>query len=122
MKTKMFEVRDVATFIPVLAIQMEPTCDTERYLLARTGYGRSPAEQARYVFVARVAGGRGGATCDPYDWADGSRTMQVAHQHILENFDTLETGAVVDVQFILGMKPSPAMAERIETALGLDET
>jgi hypothetical protein len=37
---------------------------------------------------------------DPYEWGD--RTKYVAHKYIQEEFDNLESCAVVDVQYILG--------------------
>ena len=41
----------------------------------------------------------------------GTRTFHVAHQHILANFGTLEDGAVVCVEHILGERPEPKPTE-----------
>lgn len=46
---------------------------------------------------------------DPYDWGD--RTMTVAHQYIESNFDQLNNGDVVDVEFILGETSVPKRSE-----------
>lgn len=112
MKAKMFEVRDAHTYIPVLAVKMEPTCEADRHLLARSGYGLMPAVQAQYIQLTQVYGGHGRSLCDPYEW--GGRTMPTAHKFIIEQFDTLENGAVVDVQFILGEVPAPCRSAREE--------
>jgi hypothetical protein len=104
-------VRDRDTFIPVLAVQLNPSCEADRYLLARAGFGRSSFEQAAYVLLARIAGGEGKATCDPYDWG-GSRTLQVAHDFIIKNFAGMAPGEVVDVEYILGEKPVPKISEQ----------
>ena len=109
MIAKTFEVRDRATFVPVLAIQLEPGCEADRYLLARAGFGTTPGEQRKYVQVVRVSGGGGKSTCDPNDWRD--RTMAVAHQYLVNNFSELASGSVVDVEFILGESPSPKNSE-----------
>jgi hypothetical protein len=110
--TKCFEVRDRATFVPVLAVKMNyPQLDerqymAQRYLLARCGYPRSSPHS---VLLTKLAGD-GRATADPYAWGD--RTFTVAHGWILDNFDALENGAVVDVEFLLGESESPKRSER----------
>jgi hypothetical protein len=114
METKLFEVRDRATFIPVLAVRLKPGCEEDRYLLARSGYGRSPADQGRYVYMSKIAGGSGRATCDPNDWGhDGTRTLAVAHAHIVQHWGNLLTGDVLDVEFILGEATAPKVPERL---------
>ena len=114
MQTKILEVRDRNTFIPVVAVQMFPSplpsChEQQRYLLRRVGYPCDDPEQAQ-VLLAR-ANGDGHAYSDPYQWV-GSRTMQVAHMYILEHWYTLHDGDVVDVEFILGETREPKKSER----------
>ena len=102
MQTKLFEIRDAATFIPAIATQLyvAPGCkeparkEAENYLLRRAGYGLD-----KLILFARLDGG-GPATYDCYDWK--TRTMQVAHDYIEKHWDELESGAVIDVQFIVG--------------------
>lgn len=53
------------------------------------------------------------ATSDAYEW--NSRTMQVAHDYVWNNFDSLCDGDVVDVEFILGITKTAKVSER-ETA------
>lgn len=118
MITKTFEVRDRATFVPVLAVQMVPwdertverrggyTHEVERYLLRRCGY---PTEPPYSVLLCRLDGS-GRVAVDPYDWAD--RTFTTAHDYIEKNFDSLEDGAVADVEFILGETQAPKASER----------
>ena len=117
MEIKMFEIRDRGTYIPVIAIRPTPTCEDECYMLARAGYGREPQDMAGYILVARISGGEGRITCDPYEWGGGARTMQVAHDHIQKHYDELETGAVVDVEFIMGETAAPKVSERITEVL-----
>lgn len=111
MNAKTFEIRDRGTFIPVLAVKLEPACEKDRYLLGRAGFGTDRATQATYVQLVQISGGQGKTTCDPYDWGTNPRTFHVAHQHIIANFDALESGAVVDVEFILGLTKEPKTSE-----------
>jgi hypothetical protein len=124
-RTKLLEVRDHLTCIPVLAVLMEPVPDptraeehswspqllmevqflhsVETRFLRHCGYRTGPT-----VLLTHLGGGRR-AECDPYAWAD--RTWQAAHLHIQENFDQLDHGAVVDVRVLLGEAPAAAGAE-----------
>lgn len=109
---KLFEIRDRATFIPVYAFRARPLTpdnEAERYLLARAGYG--PVGDSECVIVGRLAGH--GAQCDPFEWQTGARTLTTAHQFIEAHFDELETGAVIDVEFILGETSAPKITERL---------
>lgn len=109
---KTFEIRDKGTFIPVMAVKLEPGGDRDRYLLARSGFSSRPETQAEYILVIRLAGGGDGAHSDPYEWPGQSRTMQVAHQDIIENFDRLASGAVICVEHIMGELPEPKKSEQ----------
>lgn len=110
METKVIEIRDRATFIPALAVKLDPANEAERYLLARAGFGEDRAAQSAYVILVRVAGGNGQATCDVYDW--GSATMQVAHQHLLDHWADVSPGAVVDAEYLRGESAAPKRSER----------
>ncbi len=117
MKTKAFEIRDRATFIPVIAIQMTPSTDgpdeqkdAECFLLCRAGFSfESPS-----VILCRMEsiGTDRNASFNPYTW--GSRTYCVAHKYIIEHFDELESGAVIDVEFILGESKTCKVSERFD--------
>lgn len=111
MTAKLFEVRDRATFLPVLAVLVEPASEQEHYLLRRAGYSGKPGEV--YVIMAGLDGGLDKATSDPYDW--DNRTRQVAHDFIIKHWDQLTTGAVIDVEWILGEAPFPKASEREDT-------
>lgn len=110
MEAKIFEVRDRGTFVPMLAVQLKPDREEDRYLLARMGYGRTPEEQRCYVVLWALAGGD--ASTDPNYC--GGRTRPTAHRYIAEKWLTLISGDVIDVEFILGetttMKCSEAVA------------
>jgi hypothetical protein len=104
MIVKVIEIRDRGTFIPAAAIKTVWANEGQRYLLRRAGW---PNDQVILVHLqnCRSAG-------DPYDWDD--RTMQTAHVWLIEHFEELSDGAVVDVQFILGETAAPKVSERVE--------
>jgi hypothetical protein len=117
MTAKTIEVRDRGTFIPMLAIGLDSTNEADRYLLARAGYGVTPEEQDRYVLLARIDGGEGKIQCDPYDWGTSARTVPVAHRWLIEHFDEIASGAVVDVEFILGETSQPKVSEAVTNSV-----
>lgn len=106
MNSKLFELRDRGTFVPVMVTKVEPANEQEMYLLRRSGYG-IPSD---LVIMTGLDGGLDKATCDPYDWGS-NRTRLVAHKYIAEHFDELESGAVIDVEFILGETTKPKISE-----------
>jgi hypothetical protein len=112
MIAKCFEIRDSNTFIPILAVKLDPDNEGDSYLLSRAGYDLTPMEQREYVQVIRISGGSGMSACDPHEWGPHSRTLTVAHEFIIEHFNDLEPGAVIDVEYILGEKPTKKRSER----------
>ena len=111
MKAMALEIRDEGTFIPALAVLMNP--DDERvdaraiYLLRRCGYA---FDATANVLLTRLDGS-GKATNDPYEW--GGRTWPVAHHYIIEHWEELSDGDVGDVSFILGETEKPKLSERM---------
>ncbi len=108
MQVKMFEIRDYATFFPVICIK--PGIDDEggdEYLLKRSGYDLS--ESRRTVIMMH---GQEVSRCEynPFNWGD--RTFHNAHLHIKENWEKLNTGDVIDVEFILGESKEAKTSER----------
>jgi len=101
MKTKTLELRDRATFIAILAIEMNPDNTKERALLRHCGYA---CEGTSNILMTRLDG-NGKATNDPYEWGD--RTMATAHNYIIDRWASLADGDVVDVEFILGETTEP---------------
>ena len=96
MTSKTFELRDVATTIPVLAIRLDPACDADFHVLASAGFAPDPGT---YLLLVHLESMR--VQYAPENWGN-NRTMHVAHRYLLDAFDRLMPGAVVDVQWILG--------------------
>lgn len=115
MDTKTFEIRDRGTFIPAIAVRLNPVIEEDRYLISRAGFGTSSIAQGEHVMLAKLAGGVQSAKTDPYEWGNSARTMGVAHNYILKTpWHQLESGQVIDVEHILGETPFPKISERLE--------
>lgn len=105
MKSKMFEVRDSGTTIPVIAIKTAGDNVEEHLHFRRCGWGPNS------VILVKHNGGTEIAH-DPFKWREnGTRTMFEAHMHIQKNFDTLDNFAVIDVEHILGETATPKVSE-----------
>lgn len=102
-RSKVVEIRDRGTFIPALATRIDPDNERERTLFARAGFGLEPATQREYVMLTMLTSAR--SQHDPFAWGD--RTMTSAHRFIAECWDTLTSGAVVDVEHLLGETAQP---------------
>lgn len=112
MEIKIFEIRDSATFIPVMGIRLSDDAnEQERWLLRRAGYSRHDLAVGRFILLCTLSGGDGRARCDPYDWASG--TFTPAHEYIAKHWDELTPGAVIDVEFIQGHTRAPKVSERL---------
>ncbi|MGH3430359.1 MAG: hypothetical protein ACRDQZ_22795 [Mycobacteriales bacterium] len=104
MDAKLFEIRDSLTMIPALAVRISAA---DGYLARHAGY------QTPCVLLTRLLGGK--ACYDVYEWCD--RTMSSAHRFIEENWDNLMSGAVVDVEHILGETAQPKRSESEEVGI-----
>jgi hypothetical protein len=104
MQTKLFEVRDRATFLPVMATSAGAINQAQAYLLRRVGFLNGDS-----IILTRLAG-ESPSSADAYYWND--RTMQVAHNYIQEHFDSLTDGDVIDVEYILGESTKKKQSER----------
>lgn len=104
MKTKIFEIRDRATYFAVLATKLESDFVYEKAQLRYNGFGTG------LVMMTRLTDGKGQYA--PYKWDD--RTMTTAHMYITTHFDMLETGYVVDVEYINGETDKPKKSDVYE--------
>lgn len=108
MQTKFIEIRDRGTCIAAMAIRMVADDSIGWTFLSREGYPKD----GRSIVLMRLSDQR--ATVDPYAWPDinrDTRTMPNAHDYIIRNWASIESGSVVDVRVILGETVGPAEAE-----------
>jgi hypothetical protein len=105
METKLIELRDKGTCIPLLCIKPDDTLiPVEKLVGWRYGYKHSTA-----IIVTNYENPSRGAHNDPFEWND--RTYYNAHKHIEENWGSLKTGDMVDVRVILGETDKPCQSE-----------
>jgi hypothetical protein len=107
---KILEIRDEGTHIPVMAMRMLAENDVQDYYVhGRCGHPRD----GHSIVVMHLDNMR--ATNDPYQWPDlgmGRRTMGSAHDYIINHFDELKDGDVVDVRVILGEAKESVPSDR----------
>jgi len=115
MEVKLFEVRDRATFIPCFGILMEPTREkgldrpvdpAEEFLLRRAGFDFEDP----LVLFGRLESGE--CQYDPFNWRGLARTMHEAHRYVSVHWFELESGDVIDVEYVLGESAEPKPSER----------
>lgn len=105
MITKLFQVRDRATNMSVMAVKLgDEESSYENHILAHAGYGLDPKERSEgnYVILVDLNGGRIAACGDPFSWEfiSPGRTLREAHLYLLTHFDELQSGDVIDVEYI----------------------
>lgn len=116
MLSKVFEVRDHATNISVLATCGMPLgydarqMTRERDILSFAGYDRL------LIIVTRLTDLE--TQRDPNDWRS-PRTMPAAHAYIEQHWDTLQSGALIDVRVVLGESDAPCASDFEEEPHGL---
>lgn len=82
---------------------MEAADSIEAKFLNRVGF--SPAGTG--VILMKLSDQK--ASSDPYEW--GGRTMPPVHNWIIENFDAIENGQVIDTRVLLGETLTAATPE-----------
>ena len=114
MDIKLIEIRDRGTCMPALAIRTSPADEGERWLLQRSGFGKEPTKQAGYILLAPLVGlEKGHIYYDYFQWEGGfGRTLFQAHDYLLDHFDEVRSGDVVDIEYILRETPAPKRPER----------
>lgn len=117
METKIFEIRDRSTFIPVMGVRLhinpaDAANDDEEWLLLRAGYAREDIEKGTFILLITLSAGIGKAVCDPYDW--GGNSLTPAHAFIAEHWAELQPGQVIDAEFIRGESTRPRTGMRFE--------
>jgi hypothetical protein len=111
-ETKILEVRDQGTFIPVLAVNMNSVNPVHAWFLRRMGY---PNDGRPNVGITRLDANGGPFWNDPFGWSKSARTIPTAHELIIAKWNELRDGDVVCVETILGERQHPKISERLTT-------
>lgn len=107
LEAKVLEIRDEGTFIPALAVDINPGSQEQRYLMRRVGY---PCDGRPNVILMHLSADGSPAWNDPFGWS--GRTYPTAHRYIIDHWHELADGDVIDVSFILGETAAPKRSER----------
>lgn len=117
MTIKLLEIRDRATFIPAMAIRLFSMHEREFYLLRRAGFskealtGQKDYDGDPYIVLVKFTDFE--TNYDPFCWRN-DRTMGTVHRHIIEHWSSIESGDVIDVEFILGETTTSKCSERLD--------
>ena len=90
METKLFEIHEREDVVLALGVRLTPRDGVERAFLEAAGNPK--------VMLLTFDSNR--CTSDYYDWpifTQGRATLKRAHRYIQEAWDSLDSGAVVDV-------------------------
>ncbi len=102
---KYFQIRDVGTNIPAMAIRLDPSGWASCRIVNRAGYGN----EGDYIILVSLEG------CEthysPFEWGINPRTMHIAHQEIIDNWEKYASGAVICVESVLGEIDKPKSFE-----------
>jgi len=106
LEVKLFEVLDRVTCCSLLAVRFRGVqSDKERWILHRAGF----SEDAPLIQVTELETGQ--TERDPYKWRSVNRTLFEAHKYLLAHWDELSSGSTIDIEYILGEKPSPRLSQ-----------
>ncbi len=128
MEVKLFEIRTEGTLYAVMSIKLFPRNEAERWLLARSGYGACDDEETSgYVIsgpidpsVSRNSGDMLHFSYDGYGWMGGEHTDQImawATDYIPQYWDNLESGQVIDIDFLQQRTKVPKVSDRLQEGL-----
>lgn len=121
MEIKLFEVRSAGTFYAVMAIWLSPRNEAERYLLQRSGYGTCDVETDQYVIAGPIDPSCGPNAGDMLHFSYSDFAWEGKHHdnlmawlcdYLRERFSELESGQVIDYDFIHGRRESPRQSDR----------
>lgn len=115
MNIKKFELRDRATYIPVIAIRaFDYDGFKESWFFGSSGY------RSGDVLLIPIQAPWLSSRCSEEQRGLNGRTLKFAHDYIEKNWTDLEDGQVIDVEYILGEKDSPSKSiieEEVEEIL-----
>jgi hypothetical protein len=114
MEIKTLEVRDRATFIPVIAINVDPRSEESHYLWSRAGFNLHSG--SKLILLGRI----NDLHLEFYPPVWSNRTMPTAHEYLQKHWDEVEDGQVLDVEYILGETDKPKESERHDRNYGVD--
>jgi hypothetical protein len=115
-EVKLVELRDRATFIPMIAVKLTHRGAAEAYLLRAAGFGdtqidplKDPSVQPYVVLVNLV---KDEAHWDAFQWSN-RRSFTPVHFWLINNWDSFTSGDVLDVEYILKEVAEPKQSQRL---------
>ncbi len=123
MDVKLLEARASGTLYAVMAIKLSARNEAERWLLARSGYGETAENQETYVISGLIdpcVGPNGDDllhfSYDGYAWTfppHQDDLMQWLTDYLTEHWEELESGQVIDYDYIHERRATPRISDRL---------
>src|SRR5262245_35324167 len=105
-RCKTFELRDHGTFIPVIAVLLNPIQpglygppDIDEYLLRRGGWAWYDPQKPADILLMHLQTNE--SHSNEFEWGPINRTMKIAHEFIQKQWANLRDAEVIDVAYIL---------------------
>lgn len=112
MTKKYFEIRDNSAFIPVVAVDLHPTTDNETIKPIEQALVSASAYNPITTILLTTLSSELRTEHDPSNWHN--RTLETAHHYILSYWEGLDSGQVINVEFIEGDSANPEAHVHLE--------
>lgn len=103
METKLLEIRDSGTHIDCLAIKLS---SADGYIASHAGV----PPDAGSIYLLRLHSPQ--CQYDPYEWDRNNRTMHEAHLFIRDNWESIKSEDIIDVEHILNESEHKKCSDR----------
>jgi len=122
MEIKLFEVRAEGTLYAVMSIKLRPRNEAERWLLQRSGYGACDEDTEDLVISGPIdpaVSPNGGDllhfSFGGFAWMDiRCEIMGWAQDYISQFWAELESGQVIDIDFLQQKTKAPRISDRLK--------
>jgi len=102
LETKLIEIRDRGTTIVAIAMFVKGKTRHENLMLERLGFWETD-----YILLLNIDDEK--VTYDRWKW--GRPTWEAAHVYLYENWDKIQPGGLIDLEYIRGESKTPKETE-----------
>lgn len=117
MLTKTFEIIDKAWSRPVIATKITPWCAADTRLLAQAGIGFNIEGRSNIILVTVILDGEGCSRIDAQGWPYSPRGLRIAHHYFDFHFDILESGELIDIEYLVGETKTKRIDDTIDPSI-----
>lgn len=113
MTAKTFEIIDRKGMIPALAILLKPETNADGFILHSLENAIALIRLDKFDMIGTKVPAQWYVLEKQYfSWIGENRTLQVAHKYIIDNWENLISGSVIDVEFVMGLTQKPRLTTK----------